>query len=95
MLFPYSFVFPKHGFSLSQAILSRLNERDLRGKLGFAFDIKLGIPMSGSAARFIENKLKDLGFEIISGRASSSSSLERMRQKKTRTESGYMKNIIP
>ena len=35
------------------------------GKYGFAFYTKYGYPLSESAAKFIEKKLKDLGFEII------------------------------
>jgi len=50
--------------------LSKLKQKDFSGKYGFAFDIKLGIPLTGSAANFIEKKLKDLGLEIILEKAS-------------------------
>jgi len=50
--------------------LSRLEGRDFRRKYGFAFDIKLDIPMTGSAANYIEKKLKDLGLVILSEKAS-------------------------
>jgi len=51
--------------------LSKLEHREeLRGKFGFAFDIKLGIPMTGSAAKFIQNKLKDSGLDIVTEKAS-------------------------
>ena len=43
---------------------------DLSGKYGFAFDTRIGSPLSGSAAKFIEKKLKDLGLEVIHPRAS-------------------------
>lgn len=45
--------------------LDRLKDVNLKGKYGFAFDTKLGFPLSGSAAKFIEKKLKALGLEII------------------------------
>ena len=45
--------------------LSRLKTVNLKGKLGFAFDTKLSSIMSGSAAKVIEKKLKDMGLEII------------------------------
>jgi flavorubredoxin len=50
--------------------LDRLKDAKLKGKFGFAFDTKLGFPLSGSAAKFIEKKLKTLGLEIIQPRSS-------------------------
>jgi len=48
-----------------KGLLERLKAVNLRGKYGFAFDTKFGYPLSGSAAKFIEKKLKGLGLEII------------------------------
>jgi flavorubredoxin len=45
--------------------LGRLKDLDLRGKYGFAFDTKLDHFMAGSAAKFIEKKLKAYGIDII------------------------------
>jgi hypothetical protein len=42
----------------------------LRGKQGFAFDTKLGSALSGSAAKYIEKRLKELGLEIFRPRQS-------------------------
>lgn len=50
--------------------LSRLKGMGLRGKYGFAFDTKLGSPLSGSAAKFIEKKLRELGLQVIRSRES-------------------------
>ena len=50
--------------------LDRLKTVNLKGKYGFAFDTKLGSFMSGSAAKVIEKKLKDMGLEIIKPRSS-------------------------
>ena len=50
--------------------LEQLKTVNLRGKYGSAFDTKFGYPLSGSAAKFIEKKLKDLGLEIIHPRSS-------------------------
>jgi len=48
-----------------KAFLAKLEGMDFSGKAGFAFDTKLPYPLSGSAAKFIEKKLKNLGFEIV------------------------------
>jgi flavorubredoxin len=50
--------------------LSKLEGMDFSGKVGFAFDTKLPYPFTGSAAKFIERKLKNLGLEIVFERAS-------------------------
>ena len=50
--------------------LERLKAVNLRGKSAFAFDTRYGYPLSGSAAKFIEKKLKHLGLEIIRPRSS-------------------------
>jgi flavorubredoxin len=50
--------------------LAKLEGMDFNRKFGFAFDIKLGYPLTGSAAKFIESKLENLGLEIISEKAS-------------------------
>lgn len=45
--------------------LGRLKDLDLKSKYGFAFDTKLDHFMAGSAAKFIEKKLKAYGVDII------------------------------
>lgn len=50
--------------------LDQLKEVDLKGKWGFAFDTKLDSIMAGSAAKFIEKKLKACGVDIIRPRSS-------------------------
>lgn len=50
--------------------LERLEGLDLAGKYSFAFDTKLGSPLSGSAAKYIEKKLLKVGLQIIRPRAS-------------------------
>jgi len=50
--------------------LGKLKSTDLSGKYGFAFDTRLGAPLSGSAAKFIEKELKNLGLQIIAPRRS-------------------------
>ncbi len=50
--------------------LEKLKSADLGGKFGFAFETKYDSRISGSAAKFIEKGLRDLGLEIIVPRAS-------------------------
>jgi len=50
--------------------LGKLKSTDLSGKYGFAFDTRLGAPLSGSAAKFIEKELKNLRLQIIAPRES-------------------------
>jgi flavorubredoxin len=50
--------------------MERLKGLDLKGKRGFAFDTKLGSPLSGSAAKFIEKKLREFGLDMIKERSS-------------------------
>jgi hypothetical protein len=45
--------------------LGKLKSIDLSGKYGFAFDTKLDWRLSGSAAKFIEKELNNLGLEVI------------------------------
>ncbi len=42
----------------------------LKGKYGFAFDTKFGSPLAGSAAKFIEKRLAELGMKIVRPRQS-------------------------
>lgn len=49
----------------TRSLLEKLNGIDLVGKLGFAFDTKLGRPLSGSAAKHIERQLKRRGLRMI------------------------------
>lgn len=50
--------------------LEQLKDVNLKGKYGFAFDTKLDSRLSGSAAKFIERKLKEYGVQIIYPRTS-------------------------
>jgi len=50
--------------------LGKLKSTDLFGKYGFAFDTKFDAPLSGSAAKFIEKELNNLGLQIIAPRES-------------------------
>ncbi len=42
----------------------------LRGKYAFAFDTKFASRLSGSASKYIEKRLKELGMEIVRPRQS-------------------------
>ena len=44
--------------------------KNLTGVLGFAFDTKFDMPLSGSAAKYIEKRLEELGFKVVTSRAS-------------------------
>ncbi len=64
---------PTEAFTASKPMkefLGKLKSIDLSGKYGFAFDTKLDWRLSGSAAKFIEKELKNLGFRIIVPRES-------------------------
>ncbi len=43
---------------------------DLKGRFGFAFDTKFGSRLSGSAAKYIEKRLEELGMKIVRPRQS-------------------------
>jgi len=64
---------PTEGFTASKQMkefLGKLKSIDLSGKYGFAFDTKLDSRFFGSAAKFIEKDLDDLGLRIIAPRES-------------------------
>ena len=64
---------PTEGFTASKPMkefLGHLKNIDLSGKHGFAFDTKLDWRFSGSAAKFIEKELSNLGLRIIAPRES-------------------------
>jgi flavodoxin len=64
---------PTEAFAASKPMkefLGKLKSIGLTGKYGFAFDTKLDSRFSGSAAKFIEKELNNLGFQIIAGRES-------------------------
>ncbi len=64
---------PTEGFTASKQMkefLEKLKGADLSVKCGFAFDTKLDSRFSGSAAKFIEKELNDLGLRIIAPRES-------------------------
>ena len=50
--------------------LRGLRGHGLSGKLGFAFDTRLGRPLSGSASGFIEKELRRQGLRIVAQRES-------------------------
>ena len=59
---------PTEAFTASKPMkefLGKLKSIDLSGKYGFAFDTKLDWRFSGSAAKFIEKELNNLGLQII------------------------------
>ena len=59
---------PTEAFSASKPMkefLGKLKSVDLSGKHGFAFETKLDWRLSGSAAKFIEKELNNLGLEVI------------------------------
>jgi flavorubredoxin len=53
-----------------KAFLSRLKGRSFADRFGFAFDTKLDSRLSGSAAKFIEHELDDIGLRIVAPRES-------------------------
>jgi flavorubredoxin len=64
---------PTQAFRISgpmKEFLGKLENVDLRGKKGFAFDTRLKSRFAGSAANGIEKKLKELGVTIIRDYAS-------------------------
>ncbi len=64
---------PTEAFSASKPIkdfLKTIKGDGLSEKGGFAFDTKLDWRLSGSAAKFIEKELKDLGLRIVAPRES-------------------------
>ena len=65
---------PTQAFSASRPMkdfLNRLEETSvLKGKRGFAFDTKLDSRFSGSASKFIEKKLEEMGMVIVRDRQS-------------------------
>ncbi|HEX4920922.1 MAG TPA: flavodoxin domain-containing protein, partial [Candidatus Bathyarchaeia archaeon] len=65
---------PTQAFSASKPMKDFLeqleNVEGLKGKQGFAFDTKLASRLSGSAGKYIENKLSKLGLEIAKPRES-------------------------
>jgi flavorubredoxin len=59
---------PTQAFRISRPmkdLLGKLENVDLRGKKGFAFETRLKSRFAGSAANGIEKKLKELGVTII------------------------------
>ncbi|HUI00047.1 MAG TPA: flavodoxin domain-containing protein [Nitrososphaerales archaeon] len=64
---------PTQGFTAHRPMkdfLSRLESKGLEGRLGFAFDTKIDSRLSGSAAKFIEERLGKLGLKMARPRAS-------------------------
>ena len=51
-------------------LLKLAGVQSLKGKYGFAFDTKFASPLSGSASKYIEKRLKDLGMKIVRPRQS-------------------------
>jgi len=64
---------PTHAFSASKPMkefLANLEGKNLTGRYGFAFDTRRDIVISGSAAKYIENKLRGMRLEIVKPRQS-------------------------
>jgi flavodoxin len=64
---------PTEAFSATKPMkefLGKLKNTDLSGKFGFAFDTKLDWRLSGSAAKFIEKELNNLGLQVVAPRES-------------------------
>lgn len=64
---------PTQYFTASKSLkefLERIHSANLKGKLAFAFDTKLGSRLSGSAAKYIEKELIKQGFQIVAPRES-------------------------
>ena len=64
---------PTEAFTASKPMkefLGKLKSIDLSGKCGFAFDTKASPGIFGSAAKFIEKELSNLGLQIIAPRES-------------------------
>jgi flavorubredoxin len=61
---------PTQAFGISgpmKEFLRKLENVNLRGKKGFAFETRLKSRFAGSAAKGIEKKLKELGMTIVRG----------------------------
>ena len=59
---------PTQAFGISgpmKEFLKKLENVDLRGKKGFAFETRLKSRFAGSAAKGIEKKLKELGVTLV------------------------------
>jgi len=64
---------PTEAFTASKPMkefLGKLKSIGLSGRYGFAFDTKLDWRLSGSAAKFIEKELNNLGLQLIAPRES-------------------------
>lgn len=65
---------PTQAFTASKQMKDFLrkfeNTDALKGKQGFAFDTKFASPLSGSAAKYVEKKLSELGMKIVRNRQS-------------------------
>ena len=64
---------PTEAFSASRPIkefLSKLKGANLSGKHGYAFDTKIDSRLSGSAAKYIEKELSNLGLQMVAARES-------------------------
>lgn len=55
---------------MKEFLLKLEGVQSLKGRFGFAFDTKFGSPLAGSAAKFIENRLEQLGMNIVRRRQS-------------------------
>ena len=64
---------PTQAFSAHRPMkdfLAALKAEALSGKLGFAFDTKIDSRLSGSAAKYIEERMERLGMKVVKPRAS-------------------------
>jgi len=71
---------PTEKFSASDSMkvfLEKLKEVDLSGKYAFVFDTKVSPGIFGSAAKYIEKELKNLGLVVLSPRETATVSTTR------------------
>ncbi len=64
---------PTQYFSASKSMkqfLEQIQRLNLKGRQGFAFDTRLDSRFSGSATKFIQKKLEEIGVEMIKPRES-------------------------
>lgn len=64
---------PTHHTTASQSMkdfLKQLGTNDFIGQYGFAFDTRISYFFAGSAAKYIEKRLEEMGLEILMQRSS-------------------------
>jgi flavorubredoxin len=85
---------PTHYHTASRPMkdfLDKLERANLRGKRGFAFDSRVESFWAGSAAKFIENKMKALGVQIVKSHSSGMIRRPEEEEKSKEAETGETK----